>query len=265
MPDRSPPFTPEQIGTAPFRFSSGIPIPTMMDASTDPYFKTRVPKETQVEGIQFWPQEKGTYPGIVVLHEAWGLTAHIKNIAHRLACEGFSVIVPNLYARQGGMVTANAEVADALAGRIKEVDLLQDINSCCEFLNTRDIVKRNVHGVMGFGFGGSLAIRFACQRKRLRGSVAFYAKITTPAPILKTLSCPILYHRAGADSSVTEEEIGRLVQGADESGRQIDIINYEAAPAGFCHEGRPEYRPDAANASWASTRAFFIAQLQAAP
>ncbi|MES4785190.1 MAG: hypothetical protein C4294_04545, partial [Nitrospiraceae bacterium] len=65
------------------------------------------------------------------------------------------------------------EVAEALASRIKERDLLQDINSCCEFLNTRDHVKRNVHGVIGFGLGGSLAIRFACQRKRLRAAVAF--------------------------------------------------------------------------------------------
>ena len=85
---------------------------------------------------------KGTYPGMIVLHERWGLTAQIKSIAMGLACEGYMVLIPNLYGRQGGMVTASAEVADALVARIKEADTLQDINSCCEFLNTRDHIKK---------------------------------------------------------------------------------------------------------------------------
>jgi len=45
------------------------------------------------------------------LHEAWGLTAQIKDLGARLACEGYGVIIPNLYGRLGGMVTANAEVS----------------------------------------------------------------------------------------------------------------------------------------------------------
>jgi carboxymethylenebutenolidase len=257
MSDRTPPFTLQQIGTSPFRFSSGIPIPTMMDASTDPYFRSRVPKETQVEGIQFWPQEKGTYPGLVVLHEAWGLNVQIKNVAHRLACEGYAVIVPNLYGRQGGMVTADADVASTLAQRAKESDLLQDINSCCEFLNTRDMVKRNLHGVIGFGMGGSLAILFACRRKRLRAAVAYYADVTTPLTVLKELFCPILYHRAGADPTVTDEQIERLIQGGREAGKNIDIQTYTDAPHAFCDESRKEqFRAEAARRSWESTITF---------
>jgi len=257
MPERTTPFSAQQIGTGSFRFSSGVPIPTMMDASTDPYFRTRVPKEAQVEGIQFWPQESGKYPALVVLHEAWGLTSQIKNLAHRLACEGYAVMVPNLYGRQGGMVTANAEVAEALVSRVKEHELLQDINSSCEFLNTRDIVKRNVHGVIGFGMGGSLAIRFACQRRRLRAAVAFYATITTPPDVLKSLCCPLLYHRAGRDSSVTDEQIGLLVEVGKESGKRVDIQTYEGAPSAFCNETRQDsYDSNAARASWESTIAF---------
>ena len=51
-------------------------------------------------------------------------------------------------------------------GKLNESLVLQDINSCCEFLNTRDYIKRNIHGVVGYGMGGSYALRFACQRKR---------------------------------------------------------------------------------------------------
>ncbi len=264
MTDRVSPFSLEQIGTNAVRFPSGIPIPTSTDAAVDPYFKTRIPKEVQVEGVMFWPQEKATFPGLVLLHERWGLIAHIKSVATRLACEGYMVLVPNLYGRQGGMVTANAEVADALVARMKDTDVLQDINSCCEYLNTRDQIKKNIHGVIGFGVGGSLAIRFACQRKRLRAAVAFYARVTTPATVLKDLACPILYHRAGTDPSVTDEEIGLLQQAAQDSGKTIDIKTYNAAPHGFFDDRRKDiYQPDAARDAWEATVAFLGARFQA--
>lgn len=264
MTDRTSPFSLEQIGTNAVRFPSGIPIPTSTDAAVDPYFKTRVPKEVQVEGVMFWPQEKGMFPGLVLLHERWGLTAQIKSVATRLACEGYMVLVPNLYGRQGGMVTANAEVADALVARMKEPDVSQDINSCCEFLNTRDQSKKNIHAVIGFGIGGYLAIRFACQRKRLRGAIAFYAKIGTPSPVLKDLACPLLYHRAAEDPGVTDEEITLLQQAAADSGKSVDIKTYDGAPHAFFDDTRKEtYRPEAAQAAWDSTVAFLDARFQA--
>ena len=193
------PFTVDQIGTGTARFPSGVAIPTLTDAAADPYIQTRVSKHVQVDCIQFWPQEKGLYPGLVLLHEAWGLTAQIKDLGARLACEGYGVIIPNLYGRLGGMVTANAEVADALMGKLNESLVLQDINSCCEFLNTRDHIKRNIHGVVGYGMGGSYALRFACQRKRLRAAVVYYGRVMQPETAIKDLFCPVLYHQAGQD------------------------------------------------------------------
>jgi carboxymethylenebutenolidase len=256
MSQRIPPFTKEQIGTGTVRFPSGAPIPSATDASVDPYIKTRVPKETQVEGLMFWPQVKGAYPGLVVLHEAWGLNVQIKDLASRLAREGFVTLVPNLYTRQGGMVTANAEVAAALAERIKEQDLLQDINSCCEFLNTREHVKRNVHGVIGFGMSGLLAIKFACQRKRLRASVVFYNNQAVSPSLLKDLSCPLLYHRAGADGSATAQQVEELRQAAKGFGKRIEVLDYPDAPSGFCNETQPTYQSDAAEKAFESTIQF---------
>src|SRR5262250_437847 len=154
------PFTLEQIGTGASRFPSGVALPTITDAAVDPYIRTRPIQTVQVECIEFWPQEKGPYPGVVLLHEWWGLNSQIKDLGARLACEGYSVIIPNLYAQLGGMVTANAEIAEALMGKLNESLVLQDINSCCEFLNTRDHIKRNIHCVVGYGMGGSYALRF---------------------------------------------------------------------------------------------------------
>ena len=254
MSQVSTPFTIDQIGTGAVRFPSGAPIPTITDMAVDPYFRTRMPKEVQVEAIHFFPQFKDTYPGVIVLHERWGLTAQIKDLANRLACEGFDVIVPNLYGRQGGMITANAEVADALMARVNEADLLQDINSCCEFLNTLDHIKRNLFAVVGFGLGGSLALRFAGHRKRLRGAVAYYGKAPAPPSLLKELVCPVLYHRPEDDAWVTPEEVEQLRLAAKEFGKQVDVISYPGLPHAFANETRPEsYRADAALSAWERT------------
>ncbi|TAJ29010.1 MAG: dienelactone hydrolase family protein [Nitrospirae bacterium] len=259
MTDRTVPFTKEHIGTGSVRFPSGAPIPSATDSSVDPYAKTRIPKEAQVEGLMFWPQSAGTYPGLVLLHESWGLNSQVKDLASRLAGEGFVVLVPNLYARQGGMVTANAGVAAALEARIKEQDLLQDINSCCEFLNTRDHVKRNIHGVIGLGMGGALAMKFACQRKRLRAAVAFYSALPGSAGLLKDLYCPLLYHRAGADTSVTDEQIEQVSRAAKEHGKRVEIRTYDHAPPAFCNETRPDsYRQDEAEQAFKATIEFLL-------
>lgn len=270
MADHTPRFTLQQIGSGPVRFPSGAPIPHISDAMTNPYINTFIPKGVHVEGLLFFPQEKGSYPGLVLLHESWGLTAQAKEFAGRLACEGYTVLLPNLYIRQGGMVTANAEVADALKGRLNESEVLQDITSCCEFLNTRDQAKRNVHGVIGFGMGGTFALRFACHRKRLRAAVSFCGNMVAPPSLLKELSCPVLYHRAGADNLVPEGEIDQLRQAAAEHGKRVEVRLYEGAPHAFLDTMRPDaYRKDAAEEAWDSTAGFlaecFKADLAAAP
>lgn len=260
MPERLPRFTKDQIGTSAVRFPSGAPMPSMTDAAVDPYAKTRVSKEVLVEGLLFGPQEKGPFPGLVLLHEAWGLTAQIKDLGGRLAQEGYVVLIPNLYSRQGGMVTANEEIADALAARVQETDLLQDISSCCEFLNTRDQAMRNIHGVIGFGLGGSLAIRFACQRKRLRAAVAFYGTAPTA---LNDLVCPLLYHQAGADTRVPADSAERLRQAAKTAGKSVDIRTYAGTPHAFMNETRPDrYRADAAAEAWEATIQFLRCHLK---
>jgi carboxymethylenebutenolidase len=251
-----PAFSVDQIGTSAVRFPSGAPIPSMTDASTDPYVRTRLPKEAQVEGLQYWPQEKAAFPGLVLLHERWGLNNQIQDVAIRLAAEGYTVLVPNLYVRQGGMVTANAEVADALMGRITPKDLLQDINSCCEFLNTRDHVKRNVHGVVGFGMGGDLAILFACQRKRLRAAVSFYGTLARPEA-LKDLYSPLLYHRPEQDEPASTSTVDLLRRTAAELKKQVTIKTYEGARPGFLDQHRKDsYDAEAAREAWATTISF---------
>lgn len=277
MPDRVSPFSLDQIGYGTVRFSSTGRFETHKDRMVDPYAETRIPKEAQVESIRFSPQQieggkmdKGRFPAIVMLHERWGLISQIKDMAKRLACEGYVVLVPNLYGRQGGMVTANSEVANALMDRLNEQTALQDMNACCEFLNTNipedpllEFTKRNAHAVVGFGLGATLAIRFACQRKRLRAAVAFYGKLPNPLDSIQKLYCPLLYHAAETDESVEPNELEGLSQNAKEHQKSVEIRTYSGTVHGFCNETRTgTYHPEAANQAWEDTLSFLHKHLQ---
>ncbi len=257
MPERTIPFSLDQIGTGAVRFPSGAPIPSISDAAVDPYALTRISKEIHVEGIMFWPQVKESFPGLVLLHEWWGLNEQIKDVARQLAGEGYVVLVPNLYGRQGGMITANTELADILMSRTKDQELLQDINSCCELLNTRDHVKRNTHGVIGFGMGGSLAIPFGSHRRRLKAAVSYYGRMSSPGDTFKNLYCPLLYHQAADDDWVPAEDVDRLRQLAKEHGKTVDIRTYAGARHAFCNQTlKDSYHPEAARTSWEATVEF---------
>ncbi|UVT14640.1 MAG: dienelactone hydrolase family protein [Nitrospira sp.] len=251
------PFTLEQIGTGTARFPSGVPIPTHTDQMVDPYFKSKMPKEHQIDSLLFWPQAPGTYPGLVLLHDWWGLTGQMKDLGARLACEGYAVIIPNLYGRLGGMVTANDDVAAVLLERQNDAHVITDINSCCEYLNTRTFTKRNIHGAVGYGMGGSYALRFACHRKRLRAAVSYYGKMVTPKELMKDLYSPVLYHQAGKDTWATQDDVEQIRTAAGEYAKRVETHLYPEASHAFCNDMKPGiYDPDSSVLAWERTASF---------
>ncbi|WP_447968176.1 dienelactone hydrolase family protein [Nitrospira sp. M1] len=265
MPEHTAPFTPDQIGFSPVRFSSSGKFSTHKDHMVDPYAETRIPKEAQIEGTQYIPQVKELFPCLILLHDRWGLTAHVQSFAKQLACEGYVVLVPNLYGRQGGMITANDEVAEALMSRLDEQLTLKDINACCEFLNTNipedknlDVTKRNIHGVIGLGMGGGLAMQFASRRRRLRAAVSFYGSIPpSSGELVKELYCPILYHAVDHIGFPNLEAVSLLQQQAKDEGKTIEIQNYPNTPPGFWNQSNPDtYRPEASQQAWSTTVKF---------
>ncbi len=265
MAEQATSFTLDEIGSTTVRFSSSGIFATHKDDMVDPYVATRLPKEAQIEGTQYTPQAKGIYPSLVFLHDRWGLTMHIQALAKQIAREGYIVLVPNLYGRQGGMITANDEVAEALMNRLDEKLALQDINACCEYLNTNipedallDNAKRNMHGVIGFGMGGGLAIQFAARRRRLRAAVSFYGYLSeNNDQVAKDLYCPLLYHSVSDNGLASIEDVTAFQARAKDEGKTVEIQSYSDTPAGFCNEASPEtFRPESFQQAWKTTSEF---------
>lgn len=270
MVEQTSPFTQEQIRFGPVCFSSKGVFDTHKDKMVDPYAQTRIPKEVQIQGMKYWPQATGQFPCVLILHDQWGLTSQAKEIGAKLACEGYVVLLPNLYSRQGGMVTANTEVAEALAQRMNQELVLQDLNATCEFLNTNipedpllEQTKRNYHAVIGFGIGGTLAISFACRRKRLRAAVSFYGNPPNPLDPIKNIYCPLLCHVAEKDDAKLHEEIQALRQVAKEEDKSVDILTYPGTTHGFFNNTQGKtYNEKASLQAWEETISFINKYLQ---
>ena len=111
--------------------------------------------------------------------------------------------------------------------------------------------------LVGFGMGGSLALRFACQRKRLRAAVVFYGKVGNSRPLLKDLYCPVLYHQAGKDTWAGFEDVEAL-NSAVSLGKRVEIRTYPNASHAFMNETRPAgYDQPVAIEAWDQSMSFF--------
>jgi len=250
MPQQETAYSLDQIGYTPVRFNSTGIFETHKDRMVDPYAETRMHKVPQVEGIQYAPQITGkTLPCLVVLHDQWGLTAPIQELAKRLACHGYVILLPNLYGRQGGMVTANTEVAEALMERLNEQHALQDINACFEYLNcnlTEDTLLertvRNGHGVVGFGMGGILAIKTAAHRRRLQAAVAIGGTVPADPETVQGLYCPLMLHQAGQSPQSSSEELDHFCHTAKEADKNVELHTFAEASPGFWYPNSPNYR-----------------------
>jgi len=199
-------------------------------------------------------------PAVIILHEWWGLTDHIKNIARRFVEVGYVALAPDLYSRQGYAVTSDPNEAARLMSTLSSQAALRDLNAATQFLSTQPFVDPLHLGIIGFSMGGTLALTMATHNSDFKATVLFYGKI----PLLESLDallCPVLYHYAAQDTWVTKQEVDRLRQGLEQYGKPGEIVSYNCLHA-FFNETRPEvYRRSEASRAWETTLRFFATHL----
>src|SRR5882672_11533819 len=125
--------------------------------------------------------------GILLIHEWWGINAHIRDIAGRYAAEGYLCIAPDLYR---GRVTTDPQEAAALMNALPIDDgvetIRQAIAAAGETYSTPEF------GITGFCMGGTFSLRAACQIPTLRAAAPFYGDVPAEA-VLARLSVPTLF------------------------------------------------------------------------
>jgi carboxymethylenebutenolidase len=188
----------------------------------------------------------------------------LEAFARRLAAEGFVTMTPDLFALHDF----------GPDGRVDHPLVLRDLDGARTFLRAHPAVDRSRVGVVGFSFGGRLAVIAAATYPDLRAVVVYYAvasyqdlarerQVTGRALRSRPLTdlaglirAPVLVHHGEADRAVPAGQ-GRLLHGAlAAAGTPSALHLYPDADHLFNAEGSPAYRPDAARLSWERTLEF---------
>lgn len=195
-------------------------------------------------------------PALLLLQEWWGLNAHIKSIADRLARAGFLTVAVDLY---DGVVTTDPAEAGQLMSQLNPAAALAKIQTVLEQLRASGEVTKV--GVTGFCMGGVFTLLTACNNQ-VEAAVPFYG-IPDDLSCLANLSCPVLFFGGEKDQWITVEKMNRLREALAQAGKDGEVKVYAGADHAFFNDTRPEVysAADAADA-WQRMLIFFRQQLQ---
>ena len=124
-----------------------------------------------IPGCLTRPGQPGSYPGIVVIHEAFGLVDHIRDLARRFANIGYNALAPDLYGRAGGPKDPNDinTVLPVMFG-LPDRQAVQDLEAAAAHL--RGLVRRHAKiGAIGFCSGGRHTLLFACSSDKVDAAI----------------------------------------------------------------------------------------------
>ena len=230
------------------------------------------------------PEKKGNYPGIMLIHEIWGLNEQIRGVARRYAEEGYVVLAPHLFSRSGDVLREeNIRKAmvpvfsiprekrndpTTLKNLISKMDetekkvvqmlfmeretLLQKIADdaiiCYEYIKHLNLVNGNKIGVTGFCFGAGLAFQLSTMLA-FDTSVIFYGANPKPLESVSKINGPVLAIYAGEDEMV-DAGIPDLIGAMIKYKKTYALKLYSGVQHAFFNETSSIYDKGSAEDAW---------------
>lgn len=215
---------------------------------------------TAISGYLALPAERASDPpGLIVIHEWWGLNDNIRAMTRRLAGLGYVALAVDLYR---GEVAEDADRAHALmeAARERE-DAMANLSQAVGFLRERYGVERV--GTIGWCFGGGWSLNMAlAMPQRIDAAVIYYGRVETDPARLAALEAPLLGLFGGADRAIPEETVREFQRALDGLGKPAEIHVYPEAGHAFANPSGESWVADAAEDAWRRTVEFLARHLQ---
>ncbi|HEY6049767.1 MAG TPA: dienelactone hydrolase family protein [Thermoanaerobaculia bacterium] len=252
-----------------------------------------------VPGYLSRPKAEEPHPGIVLIHDLFGLLEHTRDVANRLAREGYVVLAPNLFAAKelANVLTAEnvqkamrllfrlprrdpelaraelAKLPDAeravvgptvekLLGGLPKDRFTKDLVASVAHLRSLPFVRADRIGSLGFCFGGGMSASLACEAK-IRACVVFYGENPSPIERVRNLEGPFLGLYGGDDARINAD-LDRLVRAMVEYKKDFELRIYPGAPHAFFNDtNTTTYRDAAAKDAWDRVVRFYARTLMA--
>jgi carboxymethylenebutenolidase len=207
-----------------------------------------------VGGFLAAPAKAGRYPGLVVVHEWWGLTDWVKDEAQKFAEQGYVALAVDLYR---GKVATDPDEAHELMRGLPQDRAVSDLQGAFSYLTTRNEVDRTRIGTVGWCMGGGLALQLAIHQPRLAACVVNYGALPTDPNDLQQIFAPVLGNFGGLDRGITPADVQDFEKTMKGLNRRVDLKSYPDAGHAFENPtNKTGYRPQDADDAWARTTAF---------
>jgi dienelactone hydrolase len=213
---------------------------------------------------------KGPRPGVVVVHEWWGLNDYAKRRARDLAGLGYSALAIDMYG--DGKNTEHPK--DAMA--FMQAALKDGKAASARFQAGLDLLKKQPQtdpdklAAIGYCFGGKVVLDAARQGVPLAGVVSFHGALVTNTPATPdSVKAKVLVEHGALDSMVTEDNVAAFKTEMDKAGADYQFVSLKGAKHGFSNpdadrlshgeHGGPDigYNKEADEKSWADMQSFF--------
>jgi dienelactone hydrolase len=178
---------------------------------------------------------QGKRPGIIMVHEWWGITRHMHNEAQKLAQQGYTAFIADMYG--DGRSADNPKDAGALSGSVmKDPKVMEGrFNAARTQLAGHPSVDPTRIGAVGYCFGGAIVLNMARAGTDLAAVAGFHASLglNTPAPAPGTVKAKILVLNGADDPFVKREQYEALKRDFDAARAEYRVIEYPGAVHAF--------------------------------
>jgi len=206
------------------------------------------------------PAGDGKYPGIVMIHEWWGLNDNIKEMARQMASEGYVVLAADLYK---GQVTTTSSQAQVLATGVKNNpgEAIKNLQAAVSYLRNSSSVDGKI-GSLGWCFGGDWSLQLALNENKMDATGLYYGQPVTDPKALSVIKWPVLGIFGSADQSIPVEKVNAFKQALDKDGIVNEIHVYNGVGHAFANPSGANYAPAETKDAWQKTLAFFDKHLK---
>lgn len=205
---------------------------------------------------------QGNLPGIIVIHEWWGLNDNIRSMANQLAGEGYAALAVDLY--HGRSATTPARAIALMKGVFADkAAASSNLRQAYVYLHAREHAPRV--GVIGWCFGGGWSLQTALMLPdKINAVVMYYGEPVDKVAELSKLKMPLIGFFGEQDKGITSADVRSFQAALKKAHVDAEIREYPGAGHAFANPSGENYRPAAAKDAWKRTLAFFARYLKPA-
>ncbi|WP_441000745.1 dienelactone hydrolase family protein [Fodinibius sp. SL11] len=212
----------------------------------------------EITGYLAKPEGATNAPGIIVIHEWWGLNDNIRMMTDKLAGEGYSALAVDLY---NGKVAESSDSAGTYARSVNNEEAVDNLTQAYGFLADKEGAD-NI-GVIGWCFGGAWSLQTALAHPdKIDATVIYYGRLVTDTEQLKSLQMPVLGIFGEEDEGIPAEQAKEFETALNNAGVENSIHIYEGAGHAFANPSGTRYVEKAAEDAWQKTVNFLKQNLQ---